>query len=439
MAKKLLQLPSHIHYCYLCFTWVVGEDEWESHCASHRSSLATKRCGTLSYGYTLVRPGYSPFRLGDTKLLAAQRLQSWTRDFDLWKDVNEQLERRRWPMACPHPLCDTRLKDEHDLQFHFIDDHSFSRTRPNRPASTTCSGLHACDQAQNPRDQSPLPSSNRKRKAASMGEDLQYTFIKAGPPSVRRQREPDPSLPKKARRMSPTISPSLLSIVDLTGVSPEDDVDTSLPSAAGDWSMFRHHNSGVESAPLALRSQDNRPDVARSTAERSTSSESADVFDGLFSPLEKSRSSSISSRRGSDTYRGEEKASGHAWESTSSRDVLDDDSDLDALFDQYIRPPSPAPPPAPAPSSSPLNDAARDSSGLTMVDGTLNPDHASADCNAGRLGYSTSENMPGRDCHPNQGGPSRVGDGVRLRLPVNTQNYPSPQAPSYCASGKKEK
>ena len=95
MAKKLLQLPSHIHYCHLCFTWVAGEDEWESHCASHLSSLATKRCGTLSYGYTLVRPGYSPFRLGETKLFAAQRLQSSTRDFDLWKDVNEQLEGRR--------------------------------------------------------------------------------------------------------------------------------------------------------------------------------------------------------------------------------------------------------------------------------------------------------------------------------------------------------
>ncbi|KIX00825.1 uncharacterized protein Z518_09890 [Rhinocladiella mackenziei CBS 650.93] len=98
MAKKLRRLPSHIHYCHLCFDWVVGEDEWESHCASHLSSLATKRCGTLSYGYTLVRPAYSPFRLGKKGLPAADRLQSWSRDFDLWKEVNKEIRRCRWPM-----------------------------------------------------------------------------------------------------------------------------------------------------------------------------------------------------------------------------------------------------------------------------------------------------------------------------------------------------
>jgi hypothetical protein len=58
-----------------------------------------------------------PFRLGATKLLAAQRLQSWTRDFDLWKEVEQQLEGRRWPMSCPHPLCDIRLEDEDDLRY----------------------------------------------------------------------------------------------------------------------------------------------------------------------------------------------------------------------------------------------------------------------------------------------------------------------------------
>jgi hypothetical protein len=105
----------------------------EMHCASHLSSLTTKRCGTLSYGYTLVRTAYSLFRLGSTTKPAAYRLQSWSRDFDLWAHVNEELRGGRWQMRCPHPLCDIRLEDERDLQFHFIDDHAFSRARPGFP------------------------------------------------------------------------------------------------------------------------------------------------------------------------------------------------------------------------------------------------------------------------------------------------------------------
>ena len=134
MVKKLVRVSSEIRYCHLCFKWVVG-DEWEPHCALHLSSLTTKRCGTLSYCNTLVRPGYSPFRLGKKEESAAYRLQSWSRDFDLWVHVNDEVEGRRWPILCPHPLCDILLKGDRDLQFHFIDDHGFSRTRPGQPAS----------------------------------------------------------------------------------------------------------------------------------------------------------------------------------------------------------------------------------------------------------------------------------------------------------------
>ena len=137
MVKKLVRVPSEIRYCHLCFKWVVG-DEWEPHCALHLSSLTTKRCGTLSYCNTLVRPGYSPFRLGKKEESATYRLQSWSRDFDLWVHVNDEIEGRRWPILCPHPLCDILLIGDRDLQFHFIDDHGFSRTRP-RP---TCECRH---------------------------------------------------------------------------------------------------------------------------------------------------------------------------------------------------------------------------------------------------------------------------------------------------------
>jgi hypothetical protein len=130
MAKKLERLPSDIHYCHLCFKWVTGDDEWESHCASHISSLTTKRCGTLSYCYMLVRPGFCPFHIGNEKWSAARRLQSWSRDFDLWTHVNDEIKGRCCPMSCPYPLCDVLLEDHRALQFHFIDEHRFSQTRP---------------------------------------------------------------------------------------------------------------------------------------------------------------------------------------------------------------------------------------------------------------------------------------------------------------------
>ena len=106
------------------------------HCASHISSLTTKRCGTLSYYYTLFRPGYCPFLVGAETEAAARRLQSWSRDFDLWTHVNDEITGRRRPMSCPHPLCDVLLEDDRGLQFHFIDDHGFSRTRPGQAAGT---------------------------------------------------------------------------------------------------------------------------------------------------------------------------------------------------------------------------------------------------------------------------------------------------------------
>lgn len=68
MATKLERLPSEIHYCDLCFRWVVGEKVWELHCTTHTSSL-TKRCGTLSHRYTLVRPAYCPFHIGNHNYL----------------------------------------------------------------------------------------------------------------------------------------------------------------------------------------------------------------------------------------------------------------------------------------------------------------------------------------------------------------------------------
>ncbi|OAP55790.1 hypothetical protein AYL99_09942 [Fonsecaea erecta] len=267
---------------------------------------------------------------------------------------------------------------------------------PSRTASTGCSSPRGCDLPGNPTSQ-PLPP-GRKRKAASQGEPPQWRFIEAARPSIRYRSETNPPLAKKARGTSSTISPSLLSVIDLTEISSEDDMDAPLPSAAGDVAMFHPHNS----------------------AEPSTSSESSNVFDGVFSPLKKSRSSSISSRSGSHTYCGEEKGLGRIWEPTSPSDVLDNDSNFDTLFDQYIRPlsPSPSPAPKPAPSSPPLNDAVSNLSGSTIVDGPLDPIRGNADSHPKQLDSSTIEDIPGRACARDRGDASLV-DGTRLRLRVS--------------------
>jgi hypothetical protein len=62
LASKLEQLQSDIHYCYQCFEWVVGE-HWNGHCQEHLSAITSKRCGSITYCHTLVRPGYCPFHL----------------------------------------------------------------------------------------------------------------------------------------------------------------------------------------------------------------------------------------------------------------------------------------------------------------------------------------------------------------------------------------
>lgn len=137
MANRLGFLLSEIHYCYQCFDWVIGED-WEPHCQAHLDKLTSKRCGIVTYCHTLVHPGCCPFFIGRTSLSASERLQSWTRDHKLWTHVmDEHLDDSQWPLVCPHPLCDTPHDDSTSFQFHLIDVHRFSRSRPTRGTNAT--------------------------------------------------------------------------------------------------------------------------------------------------------------------------------------------------------------------------------------------------------------------------------------------------------------
>jgi hypothetical protein len=43
----------------------IGSEKWGEHCQTHIDALDSKRCGTITYCYTLVPPAYCPFRLGN--------------------------------------------------------------------------------------------------------------------------------------------------------------------------------------------------------------------------------------------------------------------------------------------------------------------------------------------------------------------------------------
>lgn len=130
IASKHNQLQTDVHYCYQCFNWVVGSKNWEEHCQTHINTLDSKRCGTITYCHTLVRPAYCPLCLRKTSSPANDRLKSWCRDDKLWQHVDTHLRGCKWPIKCPHPLCDVSLSDGLDLRLHFIDEHGLSRTVP---------------------------------------------------------------------------------------------------------------------------------------------------------------------------------------------------------------------------------------------------------------------------------------------------------------------
>jgi len=220
IASKREHLQSDVHYCHWCFTWVVGAKEWKEHCQIHIDSLGTKRCGLITYCHTLVRPGHCPFCLGgfcsgSSAKLAERRLQSWCRDLALWQHVDAHLEDVRWPLTCPHPLCDVSLVDGEDLRFHFIDDHDMSRVLPK---TTENLGISRPDSTQEQKN-------SQKRTAPANESELIWTP----------QEQLSSTLPhKKMRRTPSTIAPSQLSnddkamfslpLIDLTATDSSTDL-----------------------------------------------------------------------------------------------------------------------------------------------------------------------------------------------------------------------
>jgi hypothetical protein len=219
MASQLGRLQTSIHYCHHCFNWVVGDEEWEDHCQSHLSAMTSKRCGTITYCHTLVRPAYCPYCLGED-LPASKRMESWTRDRKLWIHIGkEHLKDCGWPCPCPHPLCvreaslegtAPQFQDDTALRHHFEDKHGL------RAGKSTCSDTQQPRNQEGPANTAHGSSRrNRKRKSPSGDETLEWQPIEdfeAMSISISDDCLPPPRPKKRARKMAPTtIHPPLLS------------------------------------------------------------------------------------------------------------------------------------------------------------------------------------------------------------------------------------
>lgn len=136
-------------------------------------------------------------------------MNSWIRDRKLWEHMNAHMNEYSWPRACPHLLCELEASlqkitapqfgNDEELQFHLIDEHGFSRTRPGHrdgPASATYESA----------------TLSRKRTLLNGDETLEWMSTRYFESAPMLEDRLSPSSPRKrTREITPTISPPLLS------------------------------------------------------------------------------------------------------------------------------------------------------------------------------------------------------------------------------------
>jgi hypothetical protein len=125
-ANSLSRLQSDLVYCFQCFAWFVKR-EWRAHCRQHLDSISSRRCGSITYCHTVIRPARCLFCLGNETLSAEKRLQEWKRDADLMPHLENHISETSWPSGCPHPLCNLQIQDETSFWYHLNDAHNLHR------------------------------------------------------------------------------------------------------------------------------------------------------------------------------------------------------------------------------------------------------------------------------------------------------------------------
>lgn len=123
----------YVQFCYLCAEFFCDEQAWIGHCQSHLENLHP-RCGTLTFRYTLVAPGFCPFCLGDEDKRPDDRFQQWMTKATLLNHIDKHLSALRTSkiVLCPHPCCQGKeYKDTATIRRHFFDAHSIEEPRSN--------------------------------------------------------------------------------------------------------------------------------------------------------------------------------------------------------------------------------------------------------------------------------------------------------------------
>ena len=197
LADSLCRSPLELRYCYQCFRWFQSKD-WNLHCSEHLSSLETLRCEAAVYIHTLIIPGYCPFCLGDERLSASERMQSWARSNELRDHLEDHIHAASWPLSCPHPRCSAELKSETSFRYHLSDVHDILNSiwlRPREeynpehelkgPASTRNLEETSSDDTssqQEGRRCTPYAGAKVKVKerSSSPSEKAKYTFLNLG-------------------------------------------------------------------------------------------------------------------------------------------------------------------------------------------------------------------------------------------------------------------
>ena len=175
-------------------------------------SINSKRCASITYCHTLVRPAFCPFCIGDNRLSASSRWSSWTREAKLWSHLQSHLEASRWPLACPHPLCSLVLNNEISFLYHLSDVHSLRMgpyvkncQRPKRNPTPFLNWI-------------PEIASQKRKRQDEDGEGLQPP--KRNQDSFKTNRSTEPSQCQPSDRkgidvMDNTILPSLMRMTHL--------------------------------------------------------------------------------------------------------------------------------------------------------------------------------------------------------------------------------
>lgn len=129
IALNLHISESKLKFCYECMVWLQAS-QWRDHCFSHLQSWETQHCEVIVYRHTVIRPGYCPFCLWDTKLdlEPEDRMYQWSTSGNLKQHIEEKhMLEDQLSGAKQICGCGQAFADERDLRHHLHDTHKLNK------------------------------------------------------------------------------------------------------------------------------------------------------------------------------------------------------------------------------------------------------------------------------------------------------------------------